>query len=688
MPFMRLLGVGEYMCRLFLVFFLLCGCSVQDQDEDGFGILQGDCDDRNPDVNPLMQEVCDGIDNDCDGEVDGRYARGGRIYYGDSDGDGFGSENVQIEACEAPLGFADKKWDCDEADANSNPDADEVCDGKDNDCDGVIDENTAIDAIQWYADYDGDGYGDVLSEYISCVAPSDFVSNSEDCNDQDPIINPDATENCTTEYDDNCNGDNNDLDSLGCNNFYSDVDGDGFAGSAACLCTASEEYYSTIQEDCNDSNPDFHPEIEENSPFVDHNCDGSLNNWQNAHHKITSHATGDNFGLIFDIADRNGDSHDDIIVYDGNGAHVFDGPIVGHDTNETAHLILPGDRGWWIPDINSDGIQDIVNFSYSYSNGSRGVVSIYSGDSTGTVQPEDAIITWQGDQDFELMGYRIPSVQDLTGDGIPDLLLNSYNSNYIRVYSLTEDISSSPDMIVYPSSPVTGVQTFARELGTDYDFNGDGISDLTVGHGKIQQERPEDYFHTPYGRQSFYESPLVEGAEPDWYFYGFSGEVAGTNPVGMDINNDGHTDMVYVDPIWGIGQYYAGTAAIKLGPLSYDYTREGWLGILDAEYWIVGNSDEYIDKAVIGPDLNANGQDELILSSPQTQRVYLIENPPQGHTYVEDNGVVIEDVEPDSGFAYYQFDSMLIDGVPSIIAGRAFTQENRGEMIFIFGETP
>ena len=48
------------------------------------------------------------------------------------------------------------------------------CDGKDNDCDGVIDENTAVDAIQWYSDYDGDGYGDDTSEYTSCEAPPDL----------------------------------------------------------------------------------------------------------------------------------------------------------------------------------------------------------------------------------------------------------------------------------------------------------------------------------------------------------------------------------------------------------------------------------------------------------------------------------------------------------------------------------
>ena len=196
------------------------GCVQQDQDEDGFEISEGDCVDYYPDRNPAAQEVCDGVDNDCDGEIDGPYARGGRIFYGDADGDGFGSENIQLEACEAPVGYAEQKWDCDEGDPDTNPDAIEVCDGKDNDCDDVIDENTAVDATKWYADYDGDGYGDDASEYTSCEAPPDFVSIPGDCNVLDPLIHPGAEERCDTEIDDNCNDDTNDADSVGCIEYY------------------------------------------------------------------------------------------------------------------------------------------------------------------------------------------------------------------------------------------------------------------------------------------------------------------------------------------------------------------------------------------------------------------------------------------------------------------------------------
>ena len=176
------------------------GCESTDKDRDGFSIFENDCDDNDYYVNPLADEICDGVDNDCDGEIDGQYARGGTIFYADIDGDGYGNEASTIEACELPEGYAPRKWDCDEGDATSNPGADERCDGKDNDCDGQVDENSAIDAIDWYADWDGDGFGSEETKYTG-EAPSDY-GYVGDCNDLDPYINPAAQERCDTEIDD------------------------------------------------------------------------------------------------------------------------------------------------------------------------------------------------------------------------------------------------------------------------------------------------------------------------------------------------------------------------------------------------------------------------------------------------------------------------------------------------------
>jgi hypothetical protein len=100
----------------------------------------GDCDDSHPLVNPGAPEVCDGLDNNCDGMVDNDPVVGPR-WYPDVDSDGFGDIDTWIIACTSPgFEWIDVGGDCDDADPEVYPGATEWCDGKDNDCDGQIDE--------------------------------------------------------------------------------------------------------------------------------------------------------------------------------------------------------------------------------------------------------------------------------------------------------------------------------------------------------------------------------------------------------------------------------------------------------------------------------------------------------------------------------------------------------------------
>ena len=69
--------------------------------------------------------------------------------------------------------------DCDDSHANVNPDAAEHCDGVDEDCDDVVD-NEAIDAITVYTDLDGDTYGDPASEATACEAGDHEVTTAGD----------------------------------------------------------------------------------------------------------------------------------------------------------------------------------------------------------------------------------------------------------------------------------------------------------------------------------------------------------------------------------------------------------------------------------------------------------------------------------------------------------------------------
>ncbi len=126
-----------------------------DQDGDGFTAEDGDCDDLDNSISPGADELCDGIDNDCDGTIDEDVKDD---FYADADGDGFGSEE-SVEACEVPDGYSVVSGDCDDAEAESYPGNVEYCDDIDNNCDGQIDEDSALDTVVWYGDADGDGYG-------------------------------------------------------------------------------------------------------------------------------------------------------------------------------------------------------------------------------------------------------------------------------------------------------------------------------------------------------------------------------------------------------------------------------------------------------------------------------------------------------------------------------------------------
>jgi hypothetical protein len=86
-------------------------------------------------------EICDGRDNNCDGQVDGADAAEAQTYFRDADNDGYGDSSDTVRACGAPVGYVADDTDCDDTDAATNPGADEVCDGTiDDNCDGSVDE--------------------------------------------------------------------------------------------------------------------------------------------------------------------------------------------------------------------------------------------------------------------------------------------------------------------------------------------------------------------------------------------------------------------------------------------------------------------------------------------------------------------------------------------------------------------
>ena len=125
-------------------------------------------------------------------------------FYLDGDGDGYGSDPYPGAAsCESPAPYYVKNnSDCNDFNNTIHPNAIETCNSLDDNCNGQVDEGTGI---TYYADADGDGFGDPNAFIQSCVTPPHYVSNSNDCNDTKSAVHPGVLDICN-KIDDNCDG--------------------------------------------------------------------------------------------------------------------------------------------------------------------------------------------------------------------------------------------------------------------------------------------------------------------------------------------------------------------------------------------------------------------------------------------------------------------------------------------------
>ena len=161
-----------------------------------------DCNDGNASINPGATELCNGIDDNCDGQID--EGCNTTTWYADNDADNYGDITNSTVSQTQPVGYVADSTDCNDNNASINPGATELCNGIDDNCDGQIDEG--CNTTTWYADNDGDNYGDITNSTVSQTQPVGYVADSTDCNDNNAAINPGATEVCGNGIDDNCNG--------------------------------------------------------------------------------------------------------------------------------------------------------------------------------------------------------------------------------------------------------------------------------------------------------------------------------------------------------------------------------------------------------------------------------------------------------------------------------------------------
>jgi len=215
-----------------------------DNDNDGYAVEGGlcgipDCDDHDDTIHPKAVEICDSIDNDCNGIIDdqdtGISDQG--TWYADTDSDSYGDFSNSTLSCSQPGGFVGDDTDCDDTATAVNPGASEVWyDGADQDCDGKNDYDQDMDGYVdinwnsqaggsalgtddcndtevninpntiWYEDSDTDGHGSPSVTLQQCTQPTGYVFSNSDCDDTNNTINPAADEVCDDTLDNDCNG--------------------------------------------------------------------------------------------------------------------------------------------------------------------------------------------------------------------------------------------------------------------------------------------------------------------------------------------------------------------------------------------------------------------------------------------------------------------------------------------------
>ncbi len=411
------------------------------------------------DPNDIDLEVCDGADNDCDGEVDEGVTS---TFYHDADGDGYGDLYDTTQACAAPPGYVDQADDCDDSEGAINPDATEVCNEDDDDCDGEVDEGVTL---TFYRDADGDGHGDIFDTTQACTAPSGYVEQGDDCDDSEGASYPGASEICDGK-DNNCDGWTDE-------GLTFDVDADGYSTPDSCEGT---------KNDCDDSNDAIHPDATEVCDSDDNNCDGANNEGLTFDTDTDGYTTPDSCeGSKDDCDDNDADINPGATEVCDNIDNNCDGSI---DESLTQNCPLQAGVCWEAIQTCTAGTWSTCDYGKYYEeteiscdgkdNDCDAVVDNgltpplndnQIGECAGSYQACGGVSGWQNDYSG-ITTYEATEVSCDTLDNDCDALVDQLDSDILDPSTFSSpDVDEGQD-IVLSFTPLTGA-TYAFDCDTD-----------------------------------------------------------------------------------------------------------------------------------------------------------------------------------------------------------------------------
>jgi hypothetical protein len=729
----------------------------------------GDCDDASAAIHPAASETCDGRDQDCDGSAD-EEVPDAVVWYRDGDDDGAGDPAAATASCQPVPGHSRFGVDCDDTDASVYPGAPEVyydgvdadcdpsnefdqdgdgvdaavqggtdcddrrdtvypgaaeqCNHRDDNCDGAVDEDGAVDGIAAFVDDDRDGFGGASTRV--CTLRSGLSVVSGDCDDADPRITPLAQEtwydgvdqDCDGWSDDDADGDGLDLWTQGgqdCDDadaesgmltWFQDVDQDGYGATETLteVCVSPGADWGHVEGDCDDAEGAAAPDlVEVCGDGIDNDCDGgptgcglfqTLDSDEALGAALGSTAS-DLFGTTVDIVgDVNGDGIDDLAVgvpgEDSTASQVGGAVILSGDLSDGAVTLgtftgslasgLLGRSLSAAGDVDGDGFDDLLVGSPIYDGGGTDVGGAFllSGPLQGTLSASGSLVGAVGG---DYLSSLLDGGHDLTGDGHPDVVVGAYGADdtYVgggAVYLFDEAWSgtASASAAAAVVRPAAAGGALGLAGGMVEDLNGDGQAELVVTGGTAAY-----LFAGPFtGDRSV--------SDADATLSGLNLSSCVSVDGGGDLDGDGQGDLVLGDgcqsssygAFWVISGAPSGSSTLAAAA-----TAVG-----------TGTSGRYLGRQVsIGGDVDQDGADDLFVSATDAAgskigSVYLFAGPLAGSLTVGDAVGTLGGANSSMSFGVaLRAGDLDQDGSVEVVVGAPYGDDGatNGGGVYLFG---